>query len=122
MLAKTARLLAWLAVAAVVFLTVGPQQLRPTTGVPHDLEHFLAFSLVGLIFGLGYPGRLATLVPIAVAAAAALETAQLWVPHRHARFSDFVVNALAACVGLALAAAITAALQRYGPRDRPKSV
>jgi VanZ family protein len=122
MLAKTARVLGWLAVAAIVFLTVGPQQFRPTTGVPHDLEHFLAFSIVGLIFGLGYPGRLMALVPLAVVVAAALETAQLWVPHRHARFSDFVVNALAACVGLAIAAAIKAAGRCYGPRDRPKSV
>jgi VanZ family protein len=122
MLAKTARVIGWIAVTAVVFLTIGPQQFRPTTGVPHDLEHFLAFSFAGLIFGLGYPGRLITSLPLAIVAAAVLETAQLWVPHRHARFSDFVVNALAACVGLAIAAAITAAMHRYGTRDRQESL
>jgi VanZ family protein len=112
MLAKAARGTGWLVVAAAVFLTIGPQKFRPVTGIPHDLEHFLAFALVGLVFGLGYPGRLVLLAPIAVVAAAALETAQLWVPHRHAYFSDFMINAFAACVGLAMAAAITWIVER----------
>jgi len=33
--------------------------------------------------------------------AGAIEVAELLVPGRHARLSDFVVNALAACIGLA---------------------
>jgi VanZ family protein len=33
-----------------------------------------------------------------------LEVLQLWVPGRHARLEDFVVDALATCAGFALAA------------------
>ena len=33
-----------------------------------------------------------------------LELLQLWAPGRHARLEDFVVDALAACAGLAVAA------------------
>ncbi|WP_371135809.1 hypothetical protein [Bradyrhizobium sp.] len=35
-----------------------------------------------------------------------IEILQFWAPGRHARWLDFVVDALAACVGLALAACI----------------
>ncbi len=110
-----------MAVAAAVFLTVGPQEFRPYTGIPHDVEHFLAFAFVGLVFGLGYPDRLLLLAPLAIAIAAALEIAQLFVPNRHAYFSDFVINAVAACMGLLVAAAITALVRRYVSRARKES-
>jgi VanZ family protein len=35
-----------------------------------------------------------------------MEILQFWVPGRHARISDFVVDAAAACAGLALAATL----------------
>ncbi len=41
-----------------------------------------------------------------------LEILQLWVPGRHARFEDFVVDALAACAGLTVAAGIDWVMQR----------
>ena len=42
---------------------------------------------------------------IAVVMIGVLELLQLWVPGRHARLEDFVVDAVAACVGFAMAAA-----------------
>ena len=103
MLTKTARLIAWLLIAAAIFLTIGPQRFRPHTGIEHELEHFLAFAVVGLAFGLGYPGRGLILALSGIAIAGMLETAQLWVPHRHAYFNDFLVNGSGACVGIAAA-------------------
>jgi len=41
-----------------------------------------------------------------------LEMLQLWMPGRHARLEDFVVDALAACVGLAMAAALDWMIKR----------
>jgi len=41
-----------------------------------------------------------------------LELLQLWMPGRHARLEDFVVDALAACVGLAIAAAFDWIIRR----------
>ena len=41
-----------------------------------------------------------------------LEVLQLLVPGRHARLSDFVVDALAACAGLAFAAGLDWAIRR----------
>jgi hypothetical protein len=38
-------------------LTVVPAPERPSTGIEHNLEHFLAFALLGILFALSYPGR-----------------------------------------------------------------
>jgi VanZ family protein len=43
---------------------------------------------------------------IAVIMIGALELLQLWMPGRHARLEDFIVDALTACVGLAVAATL----------------
>ena len=118
MLIKTARIVAWLFIAAAIFLTLGPQEFRPYTGIEHELEHFLAFSILGLAFGLGYPGRGLILAVTGIAIAGMLETAQLWVPHRHAYFSDFIVNGSAACIGIAVAALLNWIIRRY-TIDRP---
>lgn len=110
---KAARIIAWLLIAAAIFLSIGPQKFRPYTGIEHELEHFLAFALIGLAFGLAYPGRGLILAMLGIAMAGALETAQLWVPHRHAYFSDFLVNGSAACIGLAAAALLNWIIRRY---------
>jgi VanZ family protein len=41
-----------------------------------------------------------------------LELLQHWIPGRHARLSDFVVDALAACAGFVLAASLDWAIRR----------
>jgi VanZ family protein len=105
------RLFAWLLAAAVTFATLGPARLRPHSELGQDGEHAFAFILVGLAFGLAYPRhRLLTSV-IAVVAIGAIELLQLWAPGRHARLEDFVVDALAACAGMVIAAALDWVMQ-----------
>jgi VanZ family protein len=101
-----ARVISWLLLAAAAFLTLAPRTFRPYTGVEHHLEHFLAFALLGLLFGLGYPRRPVVLALIGVMAAAALEIGQRWVPGRHALLSDFVINAAGVCAGVVAAVAL----------------
>lgn len=92
--------LAWTTTAAILILSLVPPSLRPVTGAPHSVEHLAIFALCGLAFGLGY--RLAGLVTglALVIFSGAVELLQLMVPGRHARVSDFVVDAVAICVGL----------------------
>jgi VanZ family protein len=104
MITKIARVAAWLLVLAAIVLTLGPQKVRPYTGIDHDLEHGMAFALVGLAFGLGYPNHRLMLAVLAIAGAGMMEILQQWVPGRHAYFSDFVINGLGACAGIAGAA------------------
>ena len=96
-----ARVSGWILVSAAVLLTLAPRTFRPYTGVEHHLEHFLAFALLGLTFGIGYPGRRLALALVGAVMVALLETFQSWVPGRHASFSDFAINAIGICVGLA---------------------
>jgi VanZ family protein len=105
------RLFAWLLAAAVTFATLGPPGFRPHSNLGQDGEHALAFVLIGLAFGLAYKRhRLLTSV-IAVVMIGVLELLQFWVPGRHARFEDFVVDALAACAGFAVVAGLDWAMQ-----------
>jgi VanZ family protein len=110
------RIIAWLLTAAVTFATLGPARLRPHSELGQDGEHALAFVLVGLAFGLAYPRRRALTAGIAVILIGALEMLQLWMPGRHARLEDFVVDALAACAGLAAAAVLDWLIQRSRPQ------
>src|SRR6195952_4071034 len=98
------RIIAWLLTAAVTFATLGPARLRPHPDLGQDGEHALAFVLVGLAFGLAYPRRRLITAAIAVVLVGGLQLLQLWMPGRHARVEDFVVDALAACAGMAAAA------------------
>jgi len=85
---------------AIVALSVVPPSLRPETGLPHGIEHFVIYLATGLAFALGCelrPGLLATLL---VFFSGAVEIAQLFVPGRHARLSDFIVDGLAMTVGV----------------------
>jgi hypothetical protein len=100
------RIIAWLLTAAVTFATLGPPRYRPHSALGQDGEHALAFVLVGLAFGLAYPQRRLLTAGIAVVLIAVLELLQLWMPGRHARLEDFIVDALAACVGIAVAAVL----------------
>lgn len=111
------RLSAWLLAVAVTFATLGPPRYRPHANLGQDGEHALAFVLIGLAFGLAYRQHRVLTALIAVALTAALELAQLWVPGRHARLEDFIVDALTACAGF-IAAAL---LDRFARRVRPKA-
>jgi VanZ family protein len=94
------RIFAWLLAAAVAFATLGPAQLRPHSNLGQDGEHAFAFVLLGLAFGLAYTQRRLLTSAITVAGIGGLEILQLWAPGRHARLEDFMVDALAACIGI----------------------
>ena len=99
------RSIAWLLAAAVTFATLSPPGLRPHSDLGQDGEHALAFILVGLAFGLAYRRRRLLSATTAVVLIGVLELMQFWAPGRHARLEDFLVDALTACLGFALAAA-----------------
>jgi VanZ family protein len=94
---------AWLLVLAILLLSVVPPSLRPVTDAPHNVEHFAIFLVTGFTFGMGYPYRFGLQAIALIAFTGLIEIAQLWVPGRHARLSDFVVDGLAACVGIGIA-------------------
>jgi VanZ family protein len=106
------RLLAWSLAAAVAFATLGPPDYRPHSSLGQNGEHALAFVLIGVAFGLAYTRSRSLTALIGLAMIGLVELLQFWAPGRHARLMDFVVDALAACAGLAVAAALDWAIKR----------
>jgi VanZ family protein len=96
------RAVGWLLLAVIVFLNLGPSSYRPVTKVGHNLEHFLIYLVLGVIFGIGYARRWWLLALGLVGFTAAVEFGQLFVPGRHARVKDLMIDAGAVCLGLAI--------------------
>jgi VanZ family protein len=111
------RTFAWLLAAAITFATLGPPRYRPHSHLGQDGEHALAFVLLGLAFGLAYRQHRLLTAAISVVMIGALELLQFWAPGRHARLEDFIVDALTACAGLAIATALDWAMQRLRPAN-----
>ena len=93
------RITAWCLAATIVVISLVPSHLRPETGIPHKLEHLLIFAATGAAFGLGYEAKRGLLAFQLVIFAGAVEIAQLFVPDRHARLSDFLIDAVAISAG-----------------------
>ena len=105
---KLARILAWTLVAAIAFVTLAPIGLRPVVADSANLERALAYMLLGLLFGLAYPRHWVLAAFVGVAVAAGLEAGQMLTESRHGRIADFLVKALAAGFGSAMARALLA--------------
>ena len=96
------RTVAWAALILVVLLTLVPPNVRPRSILPHGVEHFAAFLLMGAAIAIGYRRHHRMIAILAIPVTALLELAQICVPGRHASFTDFAINALGICVGVAL--------------------
>jgi VanZ family protein len=96
-----ARVAAWMLAVAITVLSIVPPNLRPETAFPHSIEHASIFLATGLAFGLGYPRRNVSIAILLVIFSGGIEIVQLFVPGRHARLSDFVIDAVAITCGLA---------------------
>jgi VanZ family protein len=94
------RTLNWFLTLAIVVLSLVPPSLRPVTPLPHKGEHFAIFMIWGLAFAAGYRINIVYQLVCAVLFTGAIEFAQYWVPGRHARISDLVVDTGAACFGI----------------------
>jgi VanZ family protein len=80
-----------------------PAAYRIVTYASQNAEHFAIFFAAAVSFGFGYPNRPLVSGLVLLIFCAAIELAQQWVPGRHARLSDFVVDAAAVCIGVGTA-------------------
>jgi len=78
---------------AIIVLSLVPPGIRPTTFMSHKIEHASIFLLNGVAFGIAYCGYSWLSSIMAVIFCAGIELAQLAIPGRHARVSDFFVDA-----------------------------
>lgn len=99
---RGARILAWLLLAAVVFVTLGPVSDRPQFGHP-DLERFAAYAATAVVFSFGYRRAWPALAIGLVGMAAGLEAAQWVVRNRDPHVSDLLFKCAGVLAGLAAA-------------------
>ena len=113
-LRRVARLLFWLMLAFVAFVTLSPIAYRPETPFGPNVERFAAFAIVSALMVLGHPRHLLAGLLGLLAAAGLLEASQGVVDGRHAQMHDFAVKAAGAAAGAiaALAVARVAAVSR----------
>jgi hypothetical protein len=95
------RAAAWLALAAILFVTICPLGLRPETLTEVSGDRAAAFAITALLFALGYPENWKRTALLLMLAAAGFEALQLLAPTRHARVDDALVKAAGAFLGVA---------------------
>src|SRR5262245_12821298 len=100
MVRNIGRATAWFALTAIIILSLVPPGARPTTFMPHKIEHASIFLFNGVAFGMAYYGYEWLSSVAAIIFCASIELAQLTIPGRHARLCDFFVDAIAVCVGI----------------------
>ncbi len=108
---KPARAMAWILAATVVFVTLGPQGLRPHLA-DAQVERFGAYFVTAATFVVGYPRRPRLIALFAVCAAILLEIGQAFAPGRDPGVPDAIAKALGGLCG----AAASMVLLRFRPR------
>lgn len=89
MLRRAAKVFVVILIAAIVFATLSPLDLRPRTGYVGP-EREVAFALLGCALAIAFPSRAwATLVGI-VTLTVGLELAQHLTPDRHGQLIDAI--------------------------------
>jgi hypothetical protein len=94
------RIMAWLCLAYIAFVTVGPIGVRPVTGVSPQLERLVAFAVVGVLFAAAYPRHIVLAAIVVIGTAILLESLQLLEPSRHGRLFDASVKIAGGLIGL----------------------
>lgn len=104
LLVRLCRIAGWLALLAIVIVSVVPNTLRPHVLEDKHVEHFSAYLAAGMLWAMGWRrDRQLLLAGGALAACSAtLEIIQLWVPGRTSSVADFLASSLGAWAGLAM--------------------
>lgn len=112
MIRRLFQLGAWLALAAIVFVTVSPIELRPPDLLPVNYDRAIAFAGLSALFVLGYPRSWFFVGLAIVVGAGGIELLQELSPTRHAHVADALVKAAGASLGVLAGWSINAVLDR----------
>ncbi|MGB3814697.1 MAG: VanZ family protein [Shinella sp.] len=94
------RIGAWLALAAIIFVTVSPIGLRPRDLVSTNLDRAAAYAVLSALFVFAYPRHRWTVAALVILTAGGAELLQLLSPMRHPQLMDATVKAAGGVVGL----------------------
>ena len=104
--------LAWVSLAIVTYVTLGPLQQRPHAFSSAALERLAAFAFLGFMFLIAYPRRLALVCSLVLGSAGLLEFLQTLTPDRHGRLIDAFEKIVGGSVGIFAASVVLHFLNR----------
>ena len=97
------RMLAWLAIVLLAYLSLVPHEMEVRTGLPGHYEHAIAYGLTAAIFALAFPGRLRWAIVVGLFTYSfVLEFLQLLVPGRTYSPLEPLVSGAGAAIGMLL--------------------
>lgn len=97
---NASKILAWTALAAIIFVTISPIGLRPQDLLPVNVDRALAFGVMAGLFVIAYPRQWIWVGVLILGSAGAIELLQEMSPTRHANIEDAVIKAAGAAIGL----------------------
>jgi len=116
MIRKSIIIASWACLIFIVYATLTSIEMRPEL-VPFykrfftTVERVGAFALLGLLFGLAYPRKIAFVCLLVFGSAVILELLQLLTPDRHARALDASVKMAGGAAGILAAGAALALIK-----------
>ena len=119
-LRKTALAAAVAILAIIVYATLVPISLRPSSGHVHP-ERVLAFFALGATFSVAFPRRWAWVVVAVVVIACGLEYAQTFIPTRDGRMLDAVEKSAGGLTGVGLGLVFSELAERMAPWLGPRT-
>jgi hypothetical protein len=99
-----ARAAGFFGILMIIGLSLVPGNYRPHTGLPGEVEHFIAYCLTASAFALGFRSRTSWvfIAFVLTLLAGSMEVLQLWVPGRHSAIMDAIVSSLGGLLGILL--------------------
>jgi hypothetical protein len=120
-LLRLARIATWTGIVAITILSLLPGSMRPHTGLPGQVEHFLAYACTGFAASLGYLSfRERIIVWIALGAASGFfEFLQACIPGRSSDVRDAFASTIGLTAGLLVGAGFVALILKRFFADQP---
>ncbi|MBN9056710.1 MAG: hypothetical protein BGO06_24825 [Shinella sp. 65-6] len=112
------RIGAWLALAAIVFVTVSPIGYRPRDLVSTNFDRAAAYAVLSALFVFAYPRHRWAVAALVVLVAGGAELFQYLSPTRHPQLMDAAVKAAGGLAGLIAGTLLHMGMSQRGSGDR----
>lgn len=109
---------AWLALAAIIFVTVSPIGYRPQDIVSTNFDRAAAYAFLSALFVFAYPRYRWTVAALVLATAGGAELFQWLSPMRHPHLLDAAVKAAGGVVGLLAGSLLHSGAARFYSAER----
>jgi VanZ family protein len=98
-----AQVLAWLSAALILFVTIAPIRMRPSTITKVHIDRSTAFAVMAFLFVLAFPRCRLEVAAACIVGSGLSEFMQRLVPSRHAEANHAFAKAAGAAIGSVIA-------------------